>query len=48
MVVINDYLPLNHIQLQKNSRKEIDIFMDSEFDRFIEENIIEKIKKKIK
>ena len=45
MVAINNYLPLNHIQLQKNLRKEIDIFMDSEFDHFIKENIIEKIKK---
>ena len=36
MVALNDYLPLNHIQLQKNLCKEINIFMKSEFDHFLE------------
>ena len=46
MVALNDYLPLNHIQLRNNLCKEIDTFMEKEFYHFLEENIIKKIQKK--
>ena len=49
MVALNDYLPLNHIQLQQNLQKEINIFMESEFDHSLEneKKIIQKIQKKL-
>ena len=47
MVALNDFLPINHIQLCNNLCKEIDTFMKNEFDHFVKENIVEKNSKKI-
>ena len=45
MVALNNFLPINHINLRNNLCKEIDTFIDLEFNHFVKENIIKKYKK---
>lgn len=48
MVALNEFLPINHIQLRDNLSNDLDTFMQNELDMYINQQIITRIKEKMK